>query len=112
MTEWKQFSTLVELEKPLIQFQKEMVKFGEALQELLLVEHPNADAVRTTIQDIKDQLDEEDISDTWVTGHVRVGRKDELIANNRVRQVSLVYILSFDNYDYVHVTLKLLAVLR
>ena len=112
MTEWKEFSTLVELEKPLIQFQKELVEFGEALQELLLVEHPNADAVRTAIQDIKDQLDEEDISDTWVTGHVRVGRKDKLIANNRVRQVSLVYILSFDNYAYVHVNLKLLVVLR
>ena len=88
MTEWKEFSTLVELEKPLIQFQKELVEFGEALQELLLVEHPNADAVRTAIQDIKDQLDEEDISDTWVTAHVRVGRKDKLIANKRVRQVS------------------------
>ena len=93
MTEWKKFSTLVELKKPLIQFQKELVEFGEALQELLLVEHPNADAVLTAIQGIQDQLDEEDISDTWVTGHVRVGRKDELIANKRVRQVSLVYLL-------------------
>ena len=38
-----------------------------------MVEHPNADAVRTAIQDIKDQLDFDDISDTWVIAHVRVG---------------------------------------
>ena len=53
-----------------------------------MVAHPNADAVLNAIESIKDQLDEEDISDTWVTAHVRVGRKDKLIANNRVRQVS------------------------
>ena len=90
MTEWKTFSLLVELDSdtPLNQVQDQLVAGGDALQELLLVEHPNADAVRTAIQDIKDQLDEEDISDTWVTAHVRVGRKDKLIANKRVRQVS------------------------
>ena len=93
MTEWKEFSPLVELDSdtPLNEVQDQLVAGGEALQELLLVEHPNADAVRTAIQDIKDQLDYEVISDTWVIAHVRVGRKDELIANNRVRQVSLVY---------------------
>ncbi len=88
MTEWKTFSTLVELEKPLIQFQNKLVEGGDALQELLVVEHPNADAVLNAIESIKNQLDEEDISDTWVTAHVRVGRKDKLIANKRVRQVS------------------------
>ncbi len=95
MTEWKEFSLLVELnsDTPLNQVRDQLVAGGQALQELLMVEHPNADAVCTTIQDIKDQLDFEDISDTWVTAHVRVGRRKELIANKRVRQVSLVYLL-------------------
>ncbi len=90
MTEWKKFSPLVELDldTPLNQVQDQLVAGGDALQELLLVEHPNADAVRTAVQDIKDQLDFEDISDTWVTAHVRVGKNNKLIANKRVRQVS------------------------
>ena len=43
------FLTLVELEKPLIQFQKELFEGGGALQELLVVAHPNADAVLNAI---------------------------------------------------------------
>ena len=91
MTEWKTFSPLVELDSdtPLNQVQDELVAGGDALQELLVVEHPNADAVLTAVQDIKNQLDFEDITDTWVTAHVRVGKKTQLIANTAVRQVSL-----------------------
>ena len=90
MTEWKTFSPLVELDSdtPLNQVQDELVAGGDALQELLVVEHPNADAVLTAVQDIKNQLDFEDITDTWVTAHVRVGKNNKLIANKRVRQVS------------------------
>jgi hypothetical protein len=95
MTEWKEFSPLVEYnsDSTLTEVQDQLVAGGEALQELLMVEHPNADAVRTAIQDIKDELDFEGISDTWVIAHVRVGRKDELVANDRVCQVSLIYCL-------------------
>ncbi len=50
--------------------------------------HPDASAVLTAVESIKRQLDEEGISDTWVTARVRVGRDKELIANNTVRQVS------------------------
>ena len=91
--EWKEFSPLVEYnsDSTLTEVQDQLVAGGEALQELLMVEHPNADAVRTSIQTIKDDLDFEGISDTWVIAHVRVGQKDELVANDRVRQVSLVY---------------------
>ncbi len=90
MTEWKTFSLLVELDSdtPLNEVQDQLVAGGDSLQELLVVEHPNADAVLTAVQDIKSQLDFEDILDTWVTAHVRVGKKDKLIANKRVRQVS------------------------
>jgi hypothetical protein len=69
--------------------------------------HPAAGAVLTAIQSIKSQLDDEGISDTWVTAHVRVGRETELIANTAVRQVSLsIFFISSTMLD-VHV-LKLL----
>ena len=97
--EWKEFSPLVKLESDsLNEVQEELVAGGEALQNLLTVEHPNADAVRTSIQAIKDDLDFEGISNTWVIAHVRDGQKDELVANKMVRQVSLVYCFLFDNY--------------
>ncbi len=70
--EWKEFSPLVELESDsLNEVQEELVAGGEALQHLLTVEHPNADAVRTSIQAIKDDLDFEGISNTWIVdcGH-------------------------------------------
>ena len=90
--EWKEFSPLVELESDsLNEVQEELVAGGEALQNLLTVEHPNADAVRTSIQAIKDDLDFEGISNTWVIAHVRDGQNDELVANKMVCQVSLVY---------------------
>ena len=57
MTGWKKFSALVELERPLIQFQNELVASGNALQELLVVAHPNVDAVRNAIESIMNQLD-------------------------------------------------------
>ncbi len=91
MTKWKTVLPLVELDSdtPLNRVQDQLVAGGDALQELLLVEHPNADAVLTAVESIKRQFNEEGISDTWVTAHVRVGQKDKLIANKRVRQVSL-----------------------
>jgi hypothetical protein len=90
MTEWKKFLPLVELERdtPLNEVQDELVAGGNVLQELLAAVHPDAGAVLTAVESIKSQLDEEGISDTWVTAHVRVGQKNKLIANKRVRQVS------------------------
>ena len=91
MTEWKKFSTLVELDSdtPLNQVQDELVAGGNVLQDLLVAVHPDAGAVLTAVQSIKSQLDDEGISDTWVTAHVLVGRETQLIANTAVRQVSL-----------------------
>ena len=100
MTEWKKFSPLVELDldTPLNQVQDELVAGGNTLQALLVAVHPDAGAVLTAVQDIKSQLDDEDISDTWVTAHVLVGRETQLIANTAVRQVSLSVYSSFVNY--------------
>ena len=57
----------------------------------LAVVHPDADAVHAAVEDIKSQLDNhfEDISDTWVTAHVLVGKEKRLIAKTAVRQVSM-----------------------
>ncbi len=112
MTGWKKFSTLVELERPLIQFQKELVEGGNALQELLVVAHPNVDAVLNAIESILNQLDEEGISKTWVTAHVCVGKKEQTHCEQTCLSGKSIYILSFDNYAYVHVILKLLIALR
>ena len=100
--EWKEFSPLVELvSDSLNEVQEELVARGEALNELLLDDHPNADAVSTSIQAIKDDLDYEGISSTWVIAHVRDGQKDEFVANVRVRKVGLVYCFLFDNYAFM-----------
>ena len=89
-TGWKKFSPLVELDRdtPLNEVQDELVAGGNVLQDLLAAVHPDAGAVLTAVESIKSQLDEEGISDTWVTARVRVGREKELIANTTVRQVS------------------------
>ncbi len=91
MTGWKEFSPLVEFDSDstLNQVQDELVKGGNALLALLVAVHPDAGAVLAAVQNIKRQLDFEDISDTWVTAHVLVGKETQLVANTAVRQVSL-----------------------
>ena len=75
------------------QVQNGLVKAGTALLNRLAVVHPDADAVYAAVEDIKSQLDDhfdsEDISDTWVTAHVLVGKEKRLIANSAVCQVSM-----------------------
>ena len=89
-TGWKNFSPLVELDRdtPLSEVQDLLVAEGNVLQDLLTAVHPDAKAVLTAVESIKHQLDEEGISDTWVTARVRVGGDKEIIANTTVRQVS------------------------
>ena len=100
--EWKAFSPLVELVSDYLnEVQDELVARGKALSELLSDDHPNADAVSTCIQAIKDDLDHEGISNTWVIAHVRDGQEDEFVANVRVRKVGLIYCFLFDNYAFM-----------
>ena len=91
MTGWKKISPLVKLDRdtPLNEVQDELVEGGNALQALLVAVHPDAGAVLAAVKDIKSQLDFEDISDTWITAHVLVGKETQLIANTAVPQVSL-----------------------
>ena len=91
MKGWTKYSPLVEIESDstLKQVQDGLVEGGNALLALLAAVHPDAVAVHAAVENIKSQLDFEDISDTWVTAHVRVGQKNKFIANKRVHQVSL-----------------------
>jgi hypothetical protein len=88
MTGWKEFLPLVEFDSDstLNQVQDELVEGGNALLALLVAVHPDAGAVLAAVQNIKSQLDYEDISDT---AHVLVGKKTQLIANTAVCQVSM-----------------------
>jgi hypothetical protein len=93
MKNWKEFSSLVKINSGLTldQVQEGLVEAGTTLLNRLEVVHPDGDAVHAAVEDIKSQLDDhfEDISDTWVTAHVLVGKKIRLIAKSAVRQVSM-----------------------
>ena len=91
MKGWTEFSPLVEIESDstLKQVQDGLVEGGNALLNLLAAVHPDAVAVHAAVEGIKSQLDFEDISDTWVTAHVLVGKKTRLIAKTAVREVSM-----------------------
>jgi hypothetical protein len=100
--EWKAYSPLVELvSDSLNEVQDELVTRGEALSHLLCYDRPNADAISTCIQEIKDDLYYEGIMKTWVIAHVRDGQEDEFVANVRVRKVGLIYCCLFDNYAFM-----------
>jgi hypothetical protein len=93
MKGWMKFSPLVEIDLDLTlkQVQDGLVKGGNALLNRLAAVHPDADAVHAALEDIKSRLDDhfEDISDTWVTTHVLVGKEKRLILKTAVRQVSM-----------------------
>jgi hypothetical protein len=77
MKGWTEYSPLVEIEldSTLKQVQDGLVDGGNALLAQLAAVHPDALAVHAAVKNIKSQLDFEDISDTWVTAHVLVGRE-------------------------------------
>ncbi len=93
MKGWKNFSALVEINSDLTlqQLQDGLIEDGNALQNRLAVVHPDADAVCAAIEEIKSQLANhpEDISDRWVTAHVKVGKKTRFISKLLLCQVSM-----------------------
>ena len=93
MKGWKEFLPLVEINPglTLAQVQDGLVKDGTALLNQLAVVHPDTDAVYAAVEEIKNQLEKhpEDISDTWVTAHVEVGKKIRFISESVVPQVSM-----------------------
>jgi hypothetical protein len=93
MKGWKNFSPLVEINPDLTlqQLQDGLVEGGIALRNRPAVVHLDADAVCAAIEEIKSQLENhpEDISDRWVTAHVKVGKKTRFISKRLVCQVSM-----------------------
>jgi hypothetical protein len=105
MTGWKEYSPLVEFESDatLKQVQDELIDGGNALLALLADVHPDTGAVLAAVENIKNHLDYEEISDTWVTAHVLVGKKTRLIANTAVREVSMSIFFHLSTMLDVHV---------
>ena len=79
MKGWKKYSPLVVInsDSTLQQLQEGLIKNGHGLRELLEAVYLDANAVCSAIEEIKFQLQDHpvDISDQWVTAHVKVGDK-------------------------------------
>ncbi len=93
MEGWKSFSPLVEInsDATLQQLQEGLIKDGHALRKLLEAVYPDADAVCSKLEEIKSQLEDHpvDISDQWVTAHVKLGEKKRFISKRLIHQVSM-----------------------
>ena len=106
MKGWKKYSPLVEInsDSTLQQLQEGLIENGHGLRELLEAVYPDADAVCSAIEEIKFQLQDHpvDISDQWVTAHVKVGNKKRFISKRLVREVSMSLFFLFSNVLYMH----------
>jgi hypothetical protein len=93
MEGWKNYSPLVEInsDSTLQQLQEGLIENGNALQKLLETVYPDADDVCSKLEEIKSQLEDHpvNISDRWVTAHVKVGEKTRFISKRLVCQVSM-----------------------
>ena len=69
---YKKISRLVEISSTLQQLRKVLVEKGRALQGLLDVQYPGADAVYSAVGEIHNLLEHDDICDVWVSAHVKV----------------------------------------
>ena len=100
MKGWKKYSPLVEInsDSTLQQLQEGLIENGHGLRELLEAVYPDANAVCSAIEEIKFQLQDHpvDISDQWVTAHVKVGVKKRFISKRLVREVSMSSFFCFD----------------
>ncbi len=114
MKGWKKYSPLVEInsDSTLQQLQEGLIDNGHVLRELLEAVYLNADAVCSVIEEIKFQLQDHpvDISDQWVTAHVKVGDKKIFISKCLIREVSmsLFFCFKFSLYAFAQFFLVLL----
>mgnify|MGYP006151174937 CR=1 FL=1 len=92
---YKKFSRLVEISSTLQQLWEVPLEKGRALQGLLDVQYPGADAVYSAVGEIHNLLEHDDICDVWVSAHVKVGDKKRLISDKKLsRQVLFILIIS------------------
>ena len=69
---YEKFSRLVEISSTLQQIQDMLLKNCRALQGLLDVQYPGADAICSAVGEILALLEHDDICDVWVSTHVKV----------------------------------------
>ena len=93
---YKKFLRLVKISSTLQQLQMELLEKGRALQGLLDVKYPGADAVCSTAGNIHVLLDRDDICDVWVSAHVKVDVRKKFISNQDVPKVSILLIACLD----------------
>ena len=93
---YKKFSCLVEISSTLQQLWTDLLEKGRALQKLLDVEYPGADAVCSAVGEIHLLLDCDDICDVWISAHIKVGDGKIFISNQDVRKVSILLIACLD----------------
>ena len=93
---YKKFSCLVEISSTLQQLRTDLLEKGRALQKLLDVEYPGADAVCSAVGEIHNLLEHDDIYDVWVSAHVKVDDRKKIISNRDDRKVSVLLIARLD----------------
>ncbi len=89
----KKISSCVVIKSTLQELQDGLIEKSHALQELLEVKHPDADAVFVAVEKITFLLQDHpvDISNQWVTARAAVvGDKKKIISNRFVRKVSII----------------------
>ena len=91
---YKKISRLVEISSTLQQLRKVLVEKGRALQGLLDVQYPGADAVYSAVGEIHNLLEHDDICDVWVSTHVQSRRWEKIISNQDVCKVNVLLIAS------------------
>jgi hypothetical protein len=92
--ELQKISRLVEISSTLQQLQKVLLEKGRALQGLLDVQYPGADAMYSAVGEIHNLLEHDDICDVWVSTHVQGRRWEKIISNRDVCKVSVLLIAS------------------
>ncbi len=97
---YKKFLRLVEISSTLQQLRKVLLKKGRALQELLVVQYPGADAVCSAVGEIHNLLEHDDICNVWISAHVKVDHGEKIISNRDVRMVSVLLIASLDCMEH------------
>ena len=97
---YKKFLRLVEISSTLQQLWKVLLKKGRALQELLDVQYPGADAVCSAAGEIHNLLEHDDICNVWISAHVKVDDGEKIISNRDVRKVSVLLIASLDCMEH------------
>jgi len=93
---YKKISRLVEISSTLPRLQKVLLEKGRVLHRLLDVQYPGADAVCSTVGEIHNLLEHDDICNVWVSAHVKVDDGKKIISNQDVRKVSVLLIASLD----------------